>query len=354
MDTHRFEEILTRFKSVKLAVLGDFFLDLYIDLERSLSELSLETRKEAFQAVGFRGQAGAAGVVANNLSTLGAQAAAVGYTGNDGNGYTLRKALKGRNINTDYFLEWNGRFTPTYTKPMMKEVDGQIIELNRIDIINRTGNPDELNQALVRKLTDVLMNYDGILVLEQVKSDGFGTLSPLLRQGLSELAIQYPGKIIIVDSRHFADKYPGLSIKMNLSEAVSSANEKATELDHLPLSEKLKLASKCSQVLWETKQKPIIITLGDDGICGTSDGEFFSFPGFKVEGPIDIVGAGDAVLAAIGLSLCAGADIREAAYIGNLVGSIIVQQIGTTGTVSQTQLHQRHIEYQKQQEHRKN
>lgn len=342
----RFEDILSRFKQVKLAVLGDFFLDLYIDLDRSLSELSLETHKEAFQAVDLRGQAGAAGVVAKNIASLGAQTAAVGYTGRDGNGFTLRSALRNAKVTTDYLIEWQGRFTPTYTKPMMKEVDAQIGELNRIDVINRTPNPTALNQALLKNLTDVLSAYEGILVLEQVKNDNFGTLSPLLRKHLSELTVQYPNKVIIVDSRSFSDKYQGLSLKMNLSEAVKAARNIDPKIDEKHTDDKLRFASTCSQILWERNRKPIFITLGEEGICGFSDGEFFLIPGYKTEGPVDIVGAGDAVLAAIGLAQCAGAESREAAYIGNLVGSIIVQQIGTTGFVTHEQLRHRHKEYQ--------
>ena len=349
IEIRRFEEILSRFTQVKLAVLGDFFLDLYIQLDRALSELSLETHKEAFQAVDLRGQPGAAGVVVNNLSALGAQTSAIGYTGKDGNGYTLRSALSNLNVNTDLLIEWEGRFTPTYTKPMMKEVSDQIIELNRIDIINRTPNPKALNQALLKNLPEVLLTYDGILVLEQVKNDGYGTLAPLLRKNLSKLAVQYPNKVFIVDSRSFSDRFEGLSLKMNLSEAVIIAKNIDQNIGDIGQDDNLKLASTCSQVLWERNQKPIYITLGKDGICGTSEGEFFMWPGFITEGPIDIVGAGDAVLASIGLAQCAGADSKEAAYIGNLVGSIIVQQIGTTGIVTQEQLRQRHKEYQNQQ-----
>jgi len=124
------------------------------------------------------------------------------------------------------------------------------------------------------------------------------------------------------------------------------------QIDDEHKDEKLRLAAFCSQILWERNRKPIFITLGEEGICGNSDGDFSMLPGYKTEGPIDIVGAGDAVLAAIGLAQCAGAEIIEAAYIGNLVGSIIVQQIGTTGIVTQEQLRQRHKEYQNQQKPR--
>jgi len=348
MEIHRFEQILSRFKQVKLAVLGDFFLDLYIHLDRTLSELSIETQKEAFQAVGLRGQPGAAGVVVNNLSALGAHPSAIGYTGKDGNGYTLRSALSNLNVNTDLLIEWEGRFTPTYTKPMMKELDGQLIELNRIDIINRTPNPQALNLALNENLNKAILHHDGVLALEQVKNDGYGTLSSSLRDKLSELARRYPGKVIIVDSRPFSYVYKGLSLKMNLSEAMYALKNFDKAFDDIDEMDKFRASEKCSQILWEINQKPIFITLGADGICGNSEGKFFHFPGYHTTGPIDIVGAGDAVLAAIGLAQCSGADPQEAAYIGNLIGSIIVQQIGTTGTVTQEQLRQRYFDYQHQ------
>jgi len=81
MNNKRIEKILSSFPKVKIAVLGDFFLDLYISMERSLSELSLETNLEAFQAVDIQGLPGAAGVVTNNLVALGASTSAIAYTG---------------------------------------------------------------------------------------------------------------------------------------------------------------------------------------------------------------------------------------------------------------------------------
>ena len=61
-------------------------------------------------------------------------------------------------------------------------------------------------------------------------------------------------------------------------------------------------------------------------------------PGFPPCGPVDPVGAGDSTSAAIVASLSAGAGLSEAAFVGNLVGSVTVQQIGTTGTASPAQI----------------
>ncbi len=64
-------------------------------------------------------------------------------------------------------------------------------------------------------------------------------------------------------------------------------------------------------------------------------------PGFPVEGPIDPTGAGDSVTAGAVLALAAGARLDEAALVGNLVASITIQQLATTGTARPKELRER-------------
>lgn len=74
------------------------------------------------------------------------------------------------------------------------------------------------------------------------------------------------------------------------------------------------------------------------------DGAAVNVPSFPVEGPIDIVGAGDSATAGIVASLLCGATPIEAAAVGNLVASITIQQLGTTGTATPEQLLARGLE----------
>jgi sugar/nucleoside kinase (ribokinase family) len=53
------------------------------------------------------------------------------------------------------------------------------------------------------------------------------------------------------------------------------------------------------------------------------------------------VGAGDSTSAAIACALAAGANLPEAAAFGNLVASVTIQQLGTTGTATPEQARQR-------------
>ena len=86
-------------------------------------------------------------------------------------------------------------------------------------------------------------------------------------------------------------------------------------------------------------ERPAFCTLGEQGILvATPDGVVDLVPGITVDGPVDIVGAGDAVTSAVVTALLAGAAPVEAAGIGNLAASITIQQLGTTGTASPDQL----------------
>jgi len=69
-DRGRLDELLSRFRGLRVAVIGDFFLDKYLEVDPRLAEPSLETGKTAHQVVGTRHAPGAAGTVVNNLAAL--------------------------------------------------------------------------------------------------------------------------------------------------------------------------------------------------------------------------------------------------------------------------------------------
>ena len=80
-----------------------------------------------------------------------------------------------------------------------------------------------------------------------------------------------------------------------------------------------------------------------------SDPAWTRIPGVRIEGEIDPTGAGDSATAGAVLALCTGATLPEAALIGNLVASITIQQIGTTGVARPDQLPGRLQMWQSQQ-----
>ena len=83
----------------------------------------------------------------------------------------------------------------------------------------------------------------------------------------------------------------------------------------------------------------MFVTLAERGIVGALASErpehVMAHP---VRGPIDVVGAGDAVTANLASALAAGADVREAMELAMAAASLVIHQIGTTGTASVAQI----------------
>lgn len=335
MNRQRLKEILSKVTGLRIIVYGDYFLDNYLTLDRNLSETSLETGLEAYQVIETRKYPGVAGVVAANLRSLGANVRALGLVGDDGNGYDLRKKLAEMAVDVSGLIEIPGYATLTYNKPMMREPDGQEHELNRMDVKLRSPLPASLEERLIREMDRMLAEADGMLVVDQARSLNCGMVTDHVRDELHRLAKANPEKVIVADSREFLGRYRSVIFKSNLSEALRAAG-----LSRVAGESAVDCAERCGRLLWALSNRPIVITLGGDGIylCEHIDRPSIFVPAIPVQGPIDIVGAGDSVNASVGAALCAGATLEEAGFLGNLVASIVIQQIGVTGTASAAQV----------------
>ena len=87
MNSTRFEAITARYPSLRLAVVGDFCLDRYFDIDPARTETSLETGLPVYNLTRVRCQPGGAGTILNNLAALGVgELRPVGFCGDDGMG----------------------------------------------------------------------------------------------------------------------------------------------------------------------------------------------------------------------------------------------------------------------------
>jgi rfaE bifunctional protein kinase chain/domain len=331
----RLNQLLAEFARQRILVVGDFFLDYYLLLDRSLSEPSLETGLEAYQVVGKRASPGAAGTVVNNLRALGVQVTALGVIGADGEGYELKKALAAQAVNIDSLLESDARFTPTYTKPMMQEADGHSHELNRLDIKNRRPMPADIQDQIINRLKALTPTVDGIIVADQVSEADCGVITERVRTALAELG-QTDRPFIAVDSRERIGLFRQVIVKPNSREALMAVGQEVISESKIDSG----AAAAAGQQLFERTGKTVVVTRGPEGALVIDQSGVEHVPGFRVDGPIDIVGAGDSMMAGLMTALCSGATPAEAAWVGNAVASITVQQIGTTGTASPEQLSQ--------------
>src|SRR5437867_3939556 len=149
LTTDLIESILTRLPRLYVGVLGDLFLDRYLDLDTNLTEPSLETGLDAYQVVRVRSYPGAAGTVINNLSALGVgRIVPISMIGDDGEGYELRQALSRLpGVDGRYVFSTAELRTPTYTKPML-QTPGQT-ECVRA-ILGLSGDPRQAQDCAVQ------------------------------------------------------------------------------------------------------------------------------------------------------------------------------------------------------------
>ena len=86
-------------------------------------------------------------------------------------------------------------------------------------------------------------------------------------------------------------------------------------------------------------KREVFVTLAERGIVGAGpNGEVEHVPCLPLRGEIDIVGAGDSVTANLTAALAAGATLREAIELANAAASVVIHQLGTTGTASVPQI----------------
>ncbi len=319
--------LLERFPRLTLGLVGDLFLDRYLEIPASVLEYSIETGLEAYQVTRVRNSPGALGTVLNNLAALGAGTLRpVTVIGDDGHGYDLLQALATLPVDVRHIVRSPNRLTPTYTKPLRQTAAGAWQELPRLDV--RTRGP--LDEAALRQvcqhLDNVLRSCDGVIVLDQISERNQGVVHEAVRAHLAEFSRVQPDKLLFVDSRAFLDRFHFGALKGNRSEILAAAGESA-EVEGAVR----KLAARTG--------RPVFCTVGEAGcLVGRPGGETALVPGYRVHGPVDIVGAGDSATSGIVLSLLAGATDLEAAAVGNLVASITVQQLGTTGTATPQQV----------------
>jgi rfaE bifunctional protein kinase chain/domain len=326
------ERILDGIPSLSVAVVGDLFLDRYLDLDATLTEPSVETGLDAFQVVRVRAFPGAAGTVINNLVALGVGAVQViAVIGDDGEGYELRQALRRMAaVRTVGLFAHPDRRTPTYIKPMLASAAGRPRELNRLDIKNRVRLTAEAEGEVLRALVTHWPEANALIVVDQVSERDCGVITTAVRQRLADLGGAEPGKVVLADSRDRIGVFANLHLKPNEKECLKAVGHPADVTDAAT-----ELARRCGRFVFCTR--------GDQGILVADPGDQapVALPAFAVRGAIDPVGAGDSTSAAIACALACGESPPVAAAFGNLVASITIQQLGTTGTASPDQIRRR-------------
>ena len=172
---------------------------------------------------------------------------------------------------------------------------------------------------------------EAFILLDQVDLPETGVVTRKVLEKVEAISKNRPDLLILADSRRGLRDFPAVTFKMNAAE-LSTLTGAAHKLD-------LDTIQEIAAALSRKQGRNVFVTLSERGILGASPGgELEHVPALPVRGPIDIVGAGDAVTANLTAALAAGATLREALEIANAAASIVIHQLGTTGTATVTEI----------------
>ncbi|MCD6325058.1 sugar kinase [Candidatus Bathyarchaeota archaeon] len=323
----RLLEILDSLKSLDVAVIGDFALDVYWYADMTRSELSRETPHYTRPIVRETYSPGASGNICCNVKDLGVKKVfAVTALGEDWRGQILKEKLRGNGILLDYVISSSERVTSTYIKPILCGWDSQQ-EDPRLDFINYNPLSENIESQLVENVQSVVSKVDVVIVEDQMTHNGIVTDN--VRESLIHLAEENPEKVFVADSRERIGLFRNMVLKPNRIEAV-----KAVCPSRNPLEVKMDELINIGRKMQIRAKRPIYITLSEKGALLITESDHYHLPVAPTEPPIDPVGAGDTFIATIGTSLAGGASPVEAGIIANLAASIIIKKLNITGTAS--------------------
>lgn len=256
----------------------------------------------------------------------------LGVCGEDGEGWELERALAATpGTRMDFFVRTPLRRTFCYTKPMLLEPGRPPVELDRLDLKNWSPTPEPLARSLTRALAELAQRLDALIVLDQVDTPNTGVIVPKVLRALDRLQHARPSLVTFADSRQGPGRLPRLGLKMNLAEL--------RRLDRRRRPRSVATAARTLAGLARRNRQPGVVTLAERGLLGaTPDGSVTHVPAWPVLGPIDVVGAGDAVTANLATAMAAGAALAEALWIASAAASVVIHQLGTTGTANPSQI----------------
>jgi rfaE bifunctional protein kinase chain/domain len=304
------ERILERASSLRIAVVGDLMLDVY--LIGAVSRISPEAPVPVVHVAEERTALGGAANVAANVAALGATCDLVGAVGADGAASSIRRALErldGGRVRPA-LIELADRPTTTKTRVVARHQQVVRFDHERDDDLSA-----QAGAAVAEQVRAVVAGADA-LVLEDYNK---GVLTPEVIRAALEAATE-AGIPSVVDPKFrnfFA--YGGATVfKPNAVELGTAMGGHVRAGD----DEWLEHARQT------VGARHLLLTLGEDGMAVRSEGA----PAFRIptvaRAVYDVSGAGDTVTACLAVALGAGASIEEAAVFANLAAGIEVGKAG--------------------------
>ena len=298
--------------NARVLVVGDVMLDRY--WFGDVTRISPEAPVPVVHVQRTEERPGGAANVARNIASLGGKATLLSVVGDDEAGRTLATLLEKAHVTTMFHKD--AQF-PTTVK---LRVIGRQQQLLRIDFETPPSR-----EVLEDKLDDFESLVDGVdvVILSDYGKGGLTHVSKMIN------AAKAHGKRILVDPKgdDFA-RYRGATLLTpNRGEFRQVAGRWKDEAD---------LAKRAELLRSQLDLEALLVTRSEEGMSLFSSTGAMHEP-TQAQEVYDVSGAGDTVIATLGLMMAAGVNMQDAMRIANRAAGVVVGKLGTA-TVSREEL----------------
>lgn len=308
-------DIVQKLGHPRILVLGDLILDRYVwgDAERVSQEAPVILLREERQETRLGGAAN----VANMIRGLEAHATMAGAIGSDPDGVVVRTDLEKAGVDCRCLVVDPSRPTTVKERYIGRAQNRHPHQMLRVDREARTPLDVMLSDHLVQAMLECLGDHQAVLISDYGK--GVCTpqvVAPIIR------AARFAGIPVIVDPSSSGDcrNFVGATAVTpnRLETKRATGREIATAEDAFSAGRRL-----CA----ELQLDHAYITLDSDGMALVTAEGAQMLPTRRRE-VYDITGAGDMVLAMIGVGAAAGVSPADIGRLANVAGGLEVEQIG--------------------------
>jgi len=300
----RFATYRERVARTKLLVVGDVMLDRYWfgDVER----ISPEAPVPVVKVGRTEERPGGAANVARNAAALGAEATLLSVPGDDEAGRALERLLAGDGVRTSFHVD------PEQPTTVKLRVIGRQQQLLRIDFETPPSH-----EVLATQLAEYerLLGETDLVILSDYGKGGLAHIETMIARARAA------GKAVLVDPKgEDWARYRGATvITPNRSEFRQVVGRWRDEAE---------FAAKAEALRRELDLGALLVTRSEEGMSLYTEQGATHIPAQARE-VYDVSGAGDTVIATLGVLLGAGADITAAVRIANEAAGVVVGKLGT-------------------------
>ncbi|MGC1380707.1 MAG: D-glycero-beta-D-manno-heptose-7-phosphate kinase [Candidatus Baltobacteraceae bacterium] len=287
-------------------VVGDLMIDEWI--WGTVTRISPEAPVPVVAVADHSFTLGGAGNVANNLRALGAGVAFAGVVGDDAFAQHVRDLLRDEQVDDAGVFTLAGR--PTTRKTRIVAHNQQVV---RADWESTAELADPQRRQLAAFIRERAPQCDAVILSDYAKG--------LLCRDVVEAASGC--RLVLADP-----KPQNIGLFAGVTCVAPNAAEAAT-ITGVAIVDDASLERAGLRLIEMLECRYAVITRGEHGMAlfGKS-GERLQIPSVA-RTVYDVSGAGDTVIAVLGLALAAGAPIEQAMQLANFAAGVVVEKLGT-------------------------